>query len=154
MEAATTRKPADDISSEITENCLLTRTRQISRVLTALYDQEMRSHGVLSSQFTLLVLIHELGPISRADLGRRNHQDRSTLTRNLQPLITQGWIGEEPSEKGGRRRPLQITRQGRVLLRKAAPAWSAAQAKARLLLGAAGASALMGIAADLPRRTL
>jgi len=151
---ATPRKSADDISNEVTENCLLTRTRQISRVLTALYDQEMRSHGVLSSQFTLLVLIHELGPISRADLGRKNHQDRSTLTRNLQPLLTQGWVREEPAGMGGRRRPLQITRQGQVLVRKAAPGWSAAQAKARLLLGAAGVSALMGIAAELPRRTL
>lgn len=146
------RKTADDISSEVTGSCLLTRTRQISRVLTALYDKEMRPHGVLSSQFTLLVLIHEFGPISRAALGRKNHQDRSTLTRNLQPLIAQGWVREEPIGKGGRSRPLQISVPGKEQVRKAAPAWAAAQTKARSLLGDAGVGALMGIGGTLPRR--
>jgi DNA-binding MarR family transcriptional regulator len=36
-------------------------------------------------------------PTDRAELGRRNHQDRSTLTRNLQSLIEQGWVSEEHS---------------------------------------------------------
>lgn len=86
------------VSREIARNCLLTRTRQISRVVTAIYDEAMRPFGINSSQFTLLVLITELGPLSRSDLGRRNHHDRSTLTRNLQPLLSQGglqkaWLG-------------------------------------------------------------
>jgi len=148
---ATTRKSADDISSEVMENCLLTRTRQISRVLTTLYDQALRPFGVLASQFTLLVLIHELGPLSRADLGRRNHQDRSTLTRNLQPLIARGWVTEVEGE--GRMRPLGVTTAGRALVRKAAPAWSQAQAAARAMLGARGSAAIMGIAEQLPRRS-
>jgi len=38
------------------------------------------------------------------------------------------------------------------MLRSAAPAWSAAQAKAKALLGEAGANAIMGIAGELPRR--
>ena len=88
------RKAGDEVSREIARNCLLTRTRQISRVLTAIYDEELRPFGIDSSQFTLLVLIMELGPLSRSDLGRKNHHDRSTLTRNLQPLISQGWVSE------------------------------------------------------------
>src|SRR5260370_16271209 len=118
-----------DVSSEIAEHCLLTRTRQISRVLTAIYDEALRPFGINASQFSLLVLIVEFGPISRADLGRKNHQDRSTLTRNLQPLISQEWVFEGAPESNGRSRPLSLTGQGKTLLRSAAPASSTAQAR-------------------------
>jgi DNA-binding MarR family transcriptional regulator len=141
-----------DVSSEIARNCLLTRTRQISRVLTAIYDEELRSFGINAPQFSLLVLIMELGPLSRSDLGRRNHHDRSTLTRNLQPLVSQGWVSEGAVESDGRSRPLSLTEQGKALLQDAASAWSAAQTRAKVLLGNVGASALMDIAGDLPRR--
>jgi len=138
------------VSKEVTRNCVLTRARQISRVLTAIYDQELQPYGVKSPQFTLLVLIAEFGPLSRAELGRRNHQDRSTLTRNLQPLIEQGWVFEDQS-LGGRRRPLSLTGQGLDLLNTAAPGWSAAQAKAQKLLGEDGRAAIMAVADKLPR---
>ena len=91
-------------------------------------------------------------PTDRAELGRRNHQDRSTLTRNLQSLIEQGWVSEEHSTEGGRSRPLSLTKQGKEMLRTAAPGWAAAQHEATALLGQAGANALMGIAGHLPTR--
>ena len=150
MHTKTRTAARDDVILEIPLHCLLTRTRQISRVVTALYDQELRPYGVNSPQFTLLVLISQRGPVSRARLGRENHQDRSTLTRNLQPLIVQGWVAESAPD-GGRVRPLTLTAAGRELLREAAPAWLAAQDKAKALLGAAGADAIMKIAGDLPR---
>ena len=84
---------------------MLIRARQISRVLTAIYDQETQPYGVKSAQFTLPVLIAEFGPLSRVELGRRNYQDRSTLTRNLQPLINQGW-GLRGSVRGRTTTPL------------------------------------------------
>ncbi len=37
---------ADDITNEITRNCLLTRTRRISRVITGIYDEEYRPFGI------------------------------------------------------------------------------------------------------------
>ena len=140
------------VSSEIARNCLLTRTRQISRVLTAIYDEALRPFGINSPQFTLLVLVMELGPLSRSDLGRKNHHDRSTLTRNLQPLISQGWVGEGFVGNDGRSRPLSLTERGKELLRSAASGWSVAQTKAEALLGQAGANALMDIAGALPHR--
>ena len=152
MTSKATSLNGDALSREITQNCLLTRTRQISRVLTAVYDQEMRPFGINSTQFSMLALILEFGPISRSELGRRNHQDRSTLTRNLQPLVEQGLVAEQVPADGGRRRPLSLTEQGRKVLHGAAPGWSAAQAKAKAMLGESGANALMGIAGDLPRR--
>ncbi|WP_201377411.1 hypothetical protein [Ktedonobacter sp. SOSP1-85] len=58
----------------ITRHCLLTRTRRISRIITNMYDQALRSHGVNAPQFSLLVLIARLGGASRAEIGRANYQ--------------------------------------------------------------------------------
>ena len=153
MDANLQPETIDDVSGEIARSCLLTRTRQISRVLTAIYDDALRPFGINAPQFSLLVLIAELGPLSRSALGRKNHHDRSTLTRNLQPLIAQGWVSEGAPGGDGRSRPLALTQSGTALLHDAAFAWARAQSEARALLGESGASALMGIASELPRRT-
>jgi len=140
-------------SGEIARNCLLTRTRQISRVLTAIYDDALRPFDINASQFTLLVLIMEFGPLSRSDLGRRNCHDRTTLTRNLRPLMLRGLVREDAPAGNGRSRLLSVTQQGHGLLHDAAPGWSAAQTQAKALVGTVGADALMGIAGMLPYRT-
>ncbi|WP_228771078.1 MarR family transcriptional regulator [Cupriavidus sp. U2] len=140
------------MAQEILKNCLITRTRQISRVLTAVYDEALRPFGINAPQLTLLVLVHELGPISRAELGRRNHHDRSTMTRNLRPLLAQGWVSEGFPEEDGRSRPLCITRAGMSLLGRIGPAWARAQAAAKSLVGQDGADAIMQIASTLTRR--
>jgi DNA-binding MarR family transcriptional regulator len=135
---------------EVTCHCLLTRTRRISRVLTSIYDEAMRPYGVNSPQFSLLVLVAKLGGASRAEIGRANFQERSTLTRNLALLLAEGWVEERASEGRGRSRPIVLTPVGRDLLASAMPAWRSAQAKARRLLGEQGATALVGLADSLP----
>jgi len=134
---------------EITHHCLLTRTRTISRVITSIYDQAMRPFGINASQFSLLVLITRLGAPSRAELGRANHQERSTSTRNLQLVLSDGWV-EEQMPESGRRRPIVVSPAGKALLEAAMPAWREAQAKAKRLLGEEGAAALVKLAAGLP----
>jgi DNA-binding MarR family transcriptional regulator len=143
----------EDVTREVTRDCLVTRTRQISRVLTGIYDQELRPFGVNSPQFSLLVVISRLGPVSRAEIGRQNHQERSTLTRNLQLILAEGWAEEVPQTAGGRSRPIALTTAGRELLHTAAPAWRAAQVRAKLFLGDVGASAVLDIAHVLAQST-
>ncbi|KXU85407.1 MarR family transcriptional regulator [Paraburkholderia monticola] len=140
--------------SLIARDCLLTRARQISRVLTSVYDDALRPFGIVAPQFSLLVLIAKFGPISRSDLSRRNHHERSTLTRNLQPLIAQGWIAEDVPASDGRSRPLSLTHEGQALLKNAASAWSVAQSHATSFLGEGGAHELIDIARKLPLRML
>lgn len=135
--------------TEVIKDCLMTRTRRISRVITSLFDQELRPYGLSSSQFSLLVLIARMDGASRAEIGRANHQERSTSTRNLQLVLDQGWAEEVVPEKG-RSRPIVISRTGRDLLAQAMPAWRAAQLKAKQLLGVDGASAIVQLSAGLP----
>jgi DNA-binding MarR family transcriptional regulator len=141
--------PEAELVDEITRQCLLTRTRSISRVITSIYDQEMRQFGVNASQFSMLVLIARMGNASRAQLGRANHLERSTSTRNLQLMLSDGWAEELMPEKG-RSRPIVLSQAGRELLKSAMPAWRAAQVKATRMLGEDGAASLLNLAASLP----
>ena len=138
---------------EVTSSCLMTRSRRISRVITNVFDQELRPLGINASQFSLLVLIARMEGASRAEIGRANHQERSTSTRNLQLVLDQGWAEERIPEKG-RRRSIVISKAGRELLVAAMPAWRAAQAKAKRLLGEPGAGAIVDLANRLPVESL
>lgn len=140
---------ADIVTAEITELCLLTRTRQISRVVTSIYDQELRPFGINSPQFSLLVMISRLKSASRAEMGRANHQDRSTLTRNLQVIISEGWAEEVPGGTSGRSRPIRLTASGKDLLCRAATAWRVAQVQCAAVLGTFGVTAITDVASRL-----
>lgn len=126
--------------------CLLMRSRLIARIITSIYDEKLRAHGITSAQFALLVAIHQIEPATRADIGRFQHQDRSTLTRNLRVVLSEGWVEERRYGADGRSRPIGLTTAGKGLLRKAEQAWSAAQVQATDLLGKDGVIAVMDIA--------
>jgi len=139
----------DAALAEMLSSCVMMRTRLISRVVTGIYDQELAPCGLNSPQLALLLIIFKMGPASRAEIGRFHRQDRSTLSRNLQIMLSEGWIEEVPEVPegaGGRAKPVQVTRVGKELLHRAEPAWRAAQAQARQLLGAEGAATVTGIA--------
>ena len=150
----TIRRPVsvEDLTKEVTQNCLLTRTRRIARVMTGIYDHELRPFGINSPQFTLLVIISRLGPVTRSEIGRENHQERSTLSRNLKVLLSECWVEEVRHDDNGRSRPIALTQAGKNLLRSAAAAWRRAQTRARTLLGGKGVTAVTSIANDLPQR--
>jgi len=139
----------EPVVAEMTRDCLLTRTRRLSRLITNIYDDGLRPHGVNAPQFSLMVLIAKFGPASRAEIGRVNYQDRSTLTRNLALLLAEGWV-EEIETKGGRSRPIQISGKGRQLLVSAAPAWRQAQSEARELIGDDAAASILRVVNDIP----
>jgi DNA-binding MarR family transcriptional regulator len=142
----------NDVISEINQTCVLMRTRLISRVFTAIYDEGLRAFGIGSPQFALLVIIFDLEPATRAEIGRYLHQDRSTLTRNLKLILAEGWAEEIHDEAGGRGRPIVLTKAGKDLLRNAAPAWRVAQSRATTLLGKDGVTAVMDIANRIMER--
>jgi len=131
----------DQISSE----CLLGHWRRVNRVLSGIYEAEMRDWGLKSSQLNLLVAVAKAGPVRRIDLGKRLHLDPSTLTRNLKVMLKQGWIEEKPDEEDQRSARLKITTKGGKLLENIAPAWKRAQARARQMLGSEGAALVLGL---------
>jgi DNA-binding MarR family transcriptional regulator len=119
-----------DIAEQITSNCLMGRTRYLSRVLTGIYDEEVRPFGVQATQVTLLATVKVYGPVRRSDLGRWLHFDSSTLTRNLRVMLDNKWLEEVLGGKDGRGLPLQATEAGAELLRAIGPGWHRAQERA------------------------
>lgn len=86
----------------------------------------MRGTGLRGTQFSVLVALTRGGPMPVGRLANLLGVERTTLTRNLKPLETKGWI--EISETDDRRvRTVAIAAAGRAVARDALPAWRAAQ---------------------------
>jgi DNA-binding MarR family transcriptional regulator len=134
-----------DIAEQITTNCLMGRTRYLSRVLTGIYDEEVRPFGVQATQVTLLATVAAHGPVRRSDLGRWLHFDSSTLTRNLRVMLDNRWLEEVRDGKDGRGLPLQVTEAGANLLHMLGPAWHRAQGRALQMVGGEGRKAVMAL---------
>ncbi|THJ20612.1 MAG: winged helix-turn-helix transcriptional regulator [Nitrospira sp. CG24D] len=129
--------------------CLLSRTRILNRVLTGIYDDELRPFRLKATQLNLLVVVARIGPIRRIDIGKRLHLDPSTLTRNLRVMLTNGWIEEVADGEDGRGLPLQATVQGHDLVNQVGPAWRKAQDRVQKLVGKDGATLLRKLAANM-----
>jgi len=136
----------NEIIDQIAHECLLMRVRKLDRVLTSIYDAELRPFGLKASQTNLLVLVAKAGPIRRIEIGKRLRLDPSTLTRNLKIMLTNGWIQEIADGEDGRGLPVQITVQGRALLNQIGPSWRKAQTRTEKFLGAAGATLMRKLA--------
>ena len=139
-------KPAlIDSTSGIDDNVLM-RARLLSRAVTGIYDDKLRSFGISSAQFALLAVIDQIEPATRAEIARHQHLDKSTLTRNLRTAFPKGWVEEVRDSADGRSKPIALTTAGKELLIKAQPAWLAAQAEAKSLLGKDGMTAVINTA--------
>ena len=145
----TKQKQAHAIIDQIGSECLFSRTRILNRVLTGIYDDELRAFGLKATQLNLLVAVARVGPIRRIDLGRRLHLDPSTLTRNLLIMLANGWIEESMDGEDGRGSPLQVTAKGRDLLHQIVPSWRKAQARTQELIGDNGATLLRKLGAKM-----
>jgi DNA-binding MarR family transcriptional regulator len=141
-------KSAQTVADEIARDCVMTRWRITSRVLSAIYDEQLRPFGLKSSQLSLLVAVTKAGPVRRIELGRLLSLDPSTLTRNLAVMLKHGWIEEVPDNGDQRGAPLQTTATGRKLLEKLAPAWHRAQARAKKMLGSNGVDLIFSVPRD------
>ena len=152
-ETKTGMNQGNGLIDQIAAECLLMRVRKLDRVLTSIYDAELRPFGLKATQTNLLVLVAKAGPIRRMEIGKRLSLDPSTLTRNLKIMLTNGWIQEIEDGEDGRGLPVQITTQGRALLNQIGPAWRKAQARTETFLGKEGATLMRKLAengADVP----
>lgn len=138
-----------DVVDNIACNCLLSATRRLGRIITAIYEDELRPFHVRASQFNLLVVVAKAGLVRRTDVGRYADIDPSTLTRNLAVMLSNGWIEEVIAGDDGRGNPIRITAKGRRLIESVAPGWRRAQQRAMKLLGEARVAALISLF-DLP----
>lgn len=113
---------------------IFARARRLSRAVTEIYDDKLQPFGVSAVQFSLLETIGRMQPTTRAEIARKQELDKSTLTRDLKSMLSDGWVEEVRQGANGRTRPIALTKAGKQLLLDAELAWRAAQEEATCLL--------------------
>ena len=131
--------------------CTNLKLRQLSRVVTRHYDAYVAATGLRNTQYSLLSHVVLSGPIRPSDLAQRMRLDASTLTRNLQPLLAQGWLRQGPGEDA-RSRLVEATEAGRAKRVDAQRAWKQAQLALNALLGSERVAALHALVDDCIER--
>lgn len=116
--------------------CSSLKLRQLSRRVSQHFDRIVGSVGLKTTQYSLLSHVVKLGPIRPGELASRMEMEASTLTRNLQPLVAQGWVQVGPGDDG-RSRFVEVTAAGRDKRSEAQREWKRAQNTLNARLGEA-----------------
>jgi DNA-binding MarR family transcriptional regulator len=124
-----------DIAEMTAGACLATRVRQLSRIITRVYDDAMRPLGITASQYTLLAQLAARDSITAVEIGHDLDIEKSTLSRNLKRLLALGHINMDPPA-GRRGRGLHLTAKGQAVLKDAFPIWQDAQKRTIAAIGA------------------
>ena len=104
------------------EICAHANLRKAMRVVSQAYDAALKPAGLRATQFTLLAVLARAGEMPVTKLADTLVMERTTLTRNLRPLQTQGWL-EIGRDRDERVRLVSITDAGRRVVAEATPLW-------------------------------
>jgi DNA-binding MarR family transcriptional regulator len=124
--------------------CACATLRRASRVVTQLYDSELKATGLTITQFTLLQALDLASRVTQGQLGELLSIDSTTLSRTLHPLVKNRWVRSLAGEDR-RERFLELTPLGAKQLEGALPHWQRAQDRLRTALGESGWKALQSI---------
>jgi DNA-binding MarR family transcriptional regulator len=114
--------------------CACQDLRRVTRIVTRIYDQELRKGGLELTQFGLLTALAERGAANQKRLSAGFAMDSTTLTRTLGLLRKQGWV-QVRLGKDRRERLFSLTRAGRRRMAEAQPYWELAEQRLRQALG-------------------
>jgi DNA-binding MarR family transcriptional regulator len=136
------KKQPNNLEAELA-TCVCTGLRMSSRVMTRLYDEALAPSGVRITQLATLATVAFQGPITVKALANVLLMDRTTLTADLKPLESKGFLEVTPGQDR-RTRIITITKLGRAALEKAVPLWREAQAQVEQHLGERRLHSLLG----------
>ena len=125
---------AEEIGSSSSACCVALRVRRMSRIITRVYDDALRSLGLTSSQFTLLTAVAQRDGVTAAEIGVSLDIEKSTLSRNLKRLVGIGLVQMDPPA-GRHGRGLHLTEAGRKAIQAAYPVWRQTQDTVEKIMG-------------------
>jgi DNA-binding MarR family transcriptional regulator len=117
--------------------CACQSLRRLSRVVTRIYDRELRTAGLEITQFGLLTALAAVGEANQKRLSAGFAMDSTTLTRTLGLLRKQGWVHARRG-KDRRERLYRLTEAGQRQMTTAQPHWERAERRLRKELGDVG----------------
>jgi len=133
---------------EIAKECTLFAIRSSSRAVTQLYEEALAPAGLKATQLSMLVATAARDGWTVSGLAARLFMDRTTLTRNLQPLVRKGLL-QVGSGRDRRSSTVAITARGHAALKRAYPLWRRTQRRLISRMGRRRWEALIDTLASL-----
>jgi DNA-binding MarR family transcriptional regulator len=130
------RASLETACAAVDATCVCTTVRRASRAITRFYDSVVAPSGLRVTQFIVLVAIFRGEGATLGGLANAIGMDRSTLPRNLRPLVGRGWV-KMLSAADRRRRTLELTKTGERQLARTIPHWTRAQQRILKFVGGA-----------------
>jgi DNA-binding MarR family transcriptional regulator len=113
--------------------CLCLALRRTARIVTQRYDAALRPYGIRVTQVAVLTAAASGDGVPLARAADRLGMDRTTLLRNVRPLVRRGLV-DIRRPPGHRHDELRATAKGRALLARVYPAWRRVQRAVRAQL--------------------
>lgn len=109
------------------KECICLNVRKTSRMISQAYDTALQPSGLRNTQFSVLRVLANTGPLPVSKLAKGLAMDRTTLTRNLNVLKREKLVDGRPG-KDSRTRIIHLTEAGGRAFEAALPYWEEAQA--------------------------
>ena len=109
--------------------CVCFALRRAARAVTQFYDRALKSHGLRVTQLSILVGASQFGTVPLAKLAEVLGMDRTTLLRNVRPLVKRRLL-EVELDADSRKTEIRATPGGRAILLRVYPDWRQAQNQA------------------------
>ena len=125
--------------------CTCANIRKAARMVTQMYETALQQTGLKVGQVSMLAVLSNRGDMPLTSLADALVMDRTTLTRNLKPMVRDGLISVE-TEEDQRVRMVGLTGKGRKKIKQAYPLWAEVQSR---LVNGLGSERWSGLVADL-----
>lgn len=124
----------EDMPKDMTEVCMVGKTRRAARAVTRRYNRLLEPFGLKTTQASLIFVIRWSQHASISDMAVQLGIERSALTRNLKILRDMGLVTRNSEGRGKAQRP-ELTEEGLKMLKTVIPLWQKAQDDLREELG-------------------
>ncbi len=116
------------------QGCTNFKLRQLTRLVSQHCEPFFSETGLKTTQYSLLSHIDHLGPLAPGQLAKHMGLDASTLSRNLQLLVSAGLVEQLPGDDARSLR-VQVTTAGRAKRAEMKADWKRAQLSVNATLG-------------------
>jgi DNA-binding MarR family transcriptional regulator len=141
-------KPRETAAPPPRHACTCGSLRKASRRISQFYDTALAPVGIKSTQYSILSEVDRgslEGPVTMCELATAMVMDRSTLGHNLKPLERDDLVILRLSADDRRKRYVELTKKGRLILRKSRRLWQHAEGRFESIFGKKPAAELRAV---------
>lgn len=115
-------------------SCHCINLRRASHLITEIYNRRLEPAGMTVNQYSILTNLSRMTGCSVTQLAAELELERTTLVRNLKPLLANGWI-LDTAQAGRRDRSLLVSAEGEKAVQEARAYWQEAQKEVEERIG-------------------